>query len=435
MVPSTSVLPELAERILIEHKAVEAAARSALEHAHAAGVMLIQAKDAVGHGHFGAWLAENFERGDGTRLSARTAQAYMRVAKRWAELEAKAQSTADLSLNDALQLLAEPKPQATALPDKLADLRERFKQAETVGDYAAVAHDALKVQNEAAESKLRAERAIGQILNEASGCEAKVLSLVAKHPDGDFTSVIDERIAELEAGNGQTKHVMPRARAAPRRLRWPPEEMAELCRNWWDIQAAYVVLLDAAGDDAESIALSLGIDPADVQKVLYPAPANRADEFPFTAVPRSLPWYQATVENLIACQFRTAYANAAHHAHHEGLSELAPALEALDRQAWRRYHAMPRHDALLGTWYGADERAMPDTLASYLRGTVFNYAGGAANPPPIDVWLCHCAIADFRVALGIEPDAGRSFFDTFTSFMDAFLRGAGDSQAQGREIR
>lgn len=45
------------------------------EHYRIAGEMLIEAKDQVGHGGWGRWLAKNFD------LSARTASEYMRYAR------------------------------------------------------------------------------------------------------------------------------------------------------------------------------------------------------------------------------------------------------------------------------------------------------------------------------------------------------------------
>jgi hypothetical protein len=74
-----------------------------LEHARNAGVLLVQAKEQFRHGEWLPWLKAN------VRFSERTAQAYMRVAKRWKELEAKAQGLADLTFEDGLKLLAEPK--------------------------------------------------------------------------------------------------------------------------------------------------------------------------------------------------------------------------------------------------------------------------------------------------------------------------------------
>jgi hypothetical protein len=102
----------LAERLNAEHRAAKSSARSALDHAHAAGLLLIEAKRQVGHGGWGDWLKGNFEG------SERTAQVYLRVAGRWAELESKAQRVADLPLRHAVALLAAPTegPAKSALP-------------------------------------------------------------------------------------------------------------------------------------------------------------------------------------------------------------------------------------------------------------------------------------------------------------------------------
>jgi hypothetical protein len=93
-------LPMLAGRINAEHVAVEASFRTALAHAKAAGELLLQAKSQCRHGGWLPWLKANVP------FSERTAQAYMRVAEHWGELEIKAQPVADLSFRDALQLLA-----------------------------------------------------------------------------------------------------------------------------------------------------------------------------------------------------------------------------------------------------------------------------------------------------------------------------------------
>ena len=67
----------------------------------AAGELLIEAKALVRHGQWLPWLKDHVE------ISERTAQIYMRAAKNRAEIEAsKAQSTADLSLGEAVALLA-----------------------------------------------------------------------------------------------------------------------------------------------------------------------------------------------------------------------------------------------------------------------------------------------------------------------------------------
>jgi hypothetical protein len=95
-------LAALARRINAEHAAAGASFRAGLLHARAAGDLLLQAKAQVPHGEWLPWVADNL------RCSERTAQAYMRVARRWEELEAKAQGLADLTLEGGLKLLAAP---------------------------------------------------------------------------------------------------------------------------------------------------------------------------------------------------------------------------------------------------------------------------------------------------------------------------------------
>jgi hypothetical protein len=95
-------LAELAARIRAEHDRVEAALTAGLEHAFKAGELLIEAKKRCRHGQWLPWLRDNVP------FSERTAQAYARVVKRRKELEAKAQSLADLTFEEGLKLLASP---------------------------------------------------------------------------------------------------------------------------------------------------------------------------------------------------------------------------------------------------------------------------------------------------------------------------------------
>ena len=105
-------LDTLAGRINAEHHACETAVNAALEHALAAGDLLIEAKSACPHGAWQAWLENSF---DG---SVRTAQAYMRVAAHRDEVEAaKTQSSAPLSLDGALRALSTPRYGAARLED------------------------------------------------------------------------------------------------------------------------------------------------------------------------------------------------------------------------------------------------------------------------------------------------------------------------------
>jgi glycine cleavage system regulatory protein len=93
-------LAELANKINAEHQQAETAMRAGLEHAKNAGELLMQAKAQCRHGEWLPWLGAN------VRFSERTVQAYMRIAKRWGELESKAQGLADLTFEDGLKLLA-----------------------------------------------------------------------------------------------------------------------------------------------------------------------------------------------------------------------------------------------------------------------------------------------------------------------------------------
>src|SRR4051794_12628062 len=99
IIPVGGTLSDLADKINDEHRAAEAALRTGLMHARNAGMLLRDAKAKVSHGAWIPWLKKNCE------FSERTAQLYMRVASRWAELEAKAQRVSDLSFRDGIRLL------------------------------------------------------------------------------------------------------------------------------------------------------------------------------------------------------------------------------------------------------------------------------------------------------------------------------------------
>ncbi len=102
LVQNVSDLTTLATRINEEHRQAEAHAVSAVEHAAKAGRLLVAAKAGCAHGTWLPWLEAN------VACSVRTAQAYMRVARRWDELAAKSADPAHLSIDGALRMLAEP---------------------------------------------------------------------------------------------------------------------------------------------------------------------------------------------------------------------------------------------------------------------------------------------------------------------------------------
>ncbi|WP_157951548.1 DUF3102 domain-containing protein [Agrobacterium pusense] len=92
-------LPVLAQIANDAHEATAVALRSAAQSAKEAGAALIEAKALVPHGEWETWLKANFKGG------SRTAQRYMRVAKRWPEIIAKTTCVSDLTVNEALRVL------------------------------------------------------------------------------------------------------------------------------------------------------------------------------------------------------------------------------------------------------------------------------------------------------------------------------------------
>lgn len=105
---------DLAAEINAEHQQCVESMQATLLHARRCGDLLIEAKKQVAHGDWLAWVRDNCD------FSERTAQAYMRISQRWLELE-KTQRAADLSMREALLLLAETTskaPPSTGKEDK-----------------------------------------------------------------------------------------------------------------------------------------------------------------------------------------------------------------------------------------------------------------------------------------------------------------------------
>ena len=93
-------LSDLAVKANEEHARCRATAGSAIEHARECGLLLIQAKSLCPHGKWQQWLADNF------RGSRRSAQVYVRVAKRWSEITDKGAGSALFGIDQALRLSA-----------------------------------------------------------------------------------------------------------------------------------------------------------------------------------------------------------------------------------------------------------------------------------------------------------------------------------------
>jgi hypothetical protein len=95
-------LADLAHQINAEHEAAESAQRKTLQHAIAAGKLLIEAKEGgqLKHGQWLPWLENH------CRIPERTAQHYMRLAKHESEIR----SVADLSQRAAIAAISEIAP-------------------------------------------------------------------------------------------------------------------------------------------------------------------------------------------------------------------------------------------------------------------------------------------------------------------------------------
>jgi 16S rRNA G966 N2-methylase RsmD len=90
-------LGTLAEQINAEHRACEAAATKAIEHAIRCGELLLEAKGSRKHGGWMAWLKENFEG------SQDLANKYMRVARNSERVMNLADEGRSISLRGALE--------------------------------------------------------------------------------------------------------------------------------------------------------------------------------------------------------------------------------------------------------------------------------------------------------------------------------------------
>ena len=87
---------QLAQAINRHHAACRDADRAALTHAIRAGELLMDAKAALHHGEWGAWVAAH------CTFAARTAQLYMQLAR---YAQANPQRVADLTLSEGIQVV------------------------------------------------------------------------------------------------------------------------------------------------------------------------------------------------------------------------------------------------------------------------------------------------------------------------------------------
>jgi hypothetical protein len=125
-------LPDLAERINVEHAACLTAAQDAVGRAIEVGRLLVEAKGQVKHGEWTPWIEKHCPFGD------REAQHYMKVYKGRHQIR---NGVSDLtSLRGAIAVLAEPKPES----DRLKAMASKIK---------SIASEANRLHREAVAGK------------------------------------------------------------------------------------------------------------------------------------------------------------------------------------------------------------------------------------------------------------------------------------------
>ena len=196
-------LGEIADQVGEEHRLCAQSLREGLGHAINAGNLLLEAKALCVHGAWGNWLRDN------TGISERTAQLYMRVARGLPLLEAKAQHVADLSLREAVALLAEPLTELDRAREfeKWADgimgpirqqlmvLEVALSSARTVEELHAISDIAHDCRNRAAEVQIRAKREAGAFLEQLPDCDRESVMGLLAEPATDQSAKGEEHAA------------------------------------------------------------------------------------------------------------------------------------------------------------------------------------------------------------------------------------------------
>jgi hypothetical protein len=191
-------LPDLAQRINVEHAACMAAAQDAISRAIEVGRLLVEAKGQVKHGEWTPWIEKHCPFGD------REAQHYMKVYKGRHQIR---NGVSDLtSLRGAIAILAEPKSESAdseklerceeIIERELSELKGLVFPTEPDGEVNVLLGEVLasvnsedwppgetdkekirecqrvsalasRIQVGAAEQTIRAERALGELLGDS----------------------------------------------------------------------------------------------------------------------------------------------------------------------------------------------------------------------------------------------------------------------------
>lgn len=221
---NAGLIQTLGTDITEAHEAALAAGHTALEHAHRAGELLMQARAQCEHGAWLSWLAEHCP-----TIPERTARAYMQIVRRWEELEAAMgdrQRVADLPMREALALFAEPRetPESDEPSDATPDvsaLRRELREYErwhagmraelsvlervlsspdlTIEEATAIVRRADQIVGEAFKRRIHALRDMGRLLLRVRAEHGKKLAdLMVSDPEA-VRQATEARIAEMEA--------------------------------------------------------------------------------------------------------------------------------------------------------------------------------------------------------------------------------------------
>jgi hypothetical protein len=178
-------------------------------------------------------------------------------------------------------------------------------------------------------------------------------------------------------------------------LEWSPEERRETAARWWDILAAYTLLLDVQGWSAARIAEVWSVPVEDVDLILCPTPP--ADRFANEITGAGLfgrdqeaveRCYRNTVQSHIAGALSHACDVAVFVAQNEGWAEAGNEVEAIRRNHERRRDHLKGQDLFSLRWRGDQ-----------------------------GVALYCCAMTDARHALGVERNTTKHFIFLFCHFM------------------
>ncbi len=142
-------LAKLAALINVEHQQAALSVRDALVHAGRCGEHLIAACDLCRHGEWLPWLATN------CHVGVRQARRYMQVARGWKLIEANRSPGSDLTIKEAIALLADPDGEED--PGRDADLQRLSAEA-----LAALSHEEQREVLDAEQRRIQERAAARQ---------------------------------------------------------------------------------------------------------------------------------------------------------------------------------------------------------------------------------------------------------------------------------